>query len=208
MSISDKSREILKNQLLDVAANEFMNHGFVAVSLDSIIKKTGGSKSKIYNYFGGKEGLFIECIRYKCNEILSPLKNLNINESDDLHKVLAQFGKAFLATILKEDAVHLLRLVISESVRFKDIGDIFINSGPKYAENYLAQYIERAQSSYTLQQSMVPERMAMQFIDMISRSFQLQLLIGNLSLVSEAEQAVVVDDAVALFSQGAGFKSD
>ncbi|MEI8632729.1 TetR/AcrR family transcriptional regulator [Vibrio sp. PP-XX7] len=56
MSISDQSRNVLKEQLLEAAASEFLEKGFSAASLDSIIKKAGGSKSKIYNYFGGKGG--------------------------------------------------------------------------------------------------------------------------------------------------------
>ncbi|MEI8632730.1 TetR/AcrR family transcriptional regulator C-terminal domain-containing protein [Vibrio sp. PP-XX7] len=95
--------------------------------------------------------------------------------------------------------MNLLRLVISESRRFEALGDIFLNSGPKHAEACLAKYIRDSQIGATTCREIVPEKLASQFIDMITRRFQLRLLIGHATQILEDEKIRVVQDAVALY---------
>lgn len=91
MSISNETKERLKEEILKAAAREFLSEGYHSASLDKIIKISGGSKSKIYNYFGNKRVLFIRCIEYLCVQTLSPLNDIVV-KSNTLKEVLFSLG--------------------------------------------------------------------------------------------------------------------
>ncbi|MUZ65058.1 TetR/AcrR family transcriptional regulator [Agrobacterium vitis] len=68
-----KGAERLRS-LKDAAANMFLEQGYEAVSMDTLIAQVGGSRRNIYNHFGGKEGLFIETVTRLCAELALPLE--------------------------------------------------------------------------------------------------------------------------------------
>jgi AcrR family transcriptional regulator len=51
-------------KLFKAAAEMFLDQGYEAFSIDSLIEKVGGSKRNVYSHFRGKEGLFIKISQY------------------------------------------------------------------------------------------------------------------------------------------------
>jgi len=53
----------------------FLDRGYEAMSLDTLIARAGGSRRNIYDRFGGKEGLFIEVVNQLCANFLRHSKS-------------------------------------------------------------------------------------------------------------------------------------
>ena len=51
------SGEKRRKAMIDAAYSLFVERGYEAVTLDDIIKVSGGSKSSLYKYFSNKEGI-------------------------------------------------------------------------------------------------------------------------------------------------------
>lgn len=55
------SRSEREDQILDVAARAFGEHGYRGASMEAIADGVGFTKPMLYRYFGSKEGLFVAC---------------------------------------------------------------------------------------------------------------------------------------------------
>src|ERR1700712_2418772 len=62
-----------REHLLDIAAERFLASGFSAVSVDELVASAGQSKTNVYSWFGGKEGLFLATIDRLLDAMLVPL---------------------------------------------------------------------------------------------------------------------------------------
>jgi TetR/AcrR family transcriptional repressor of nem operon len=52
------------DHVLEKAALTFWQHGYQATSLEQLITETGLGKSSLYNLFGGKRALYIQCLLF------------------------------------------------------------------------------------------------------------------------------------------------
>ena len=53
-----RQAEATRNLLLDVARENFTQHGYAATSIDDIIQQAGVARGALYHHFSGKEALF------------------------------------------------------------------------------------------------------------------------------------------------------
>lgn len=53
---------VRREQLLDVAEELFVAHGYAAVTMEDIARAAGVSRPIPYNHFGSKEGVYIACV--------------------------------------------------------------------------------------------------------------------------------------------------
>ena len=51
-----------RQNIIEIASNEFARNGLAGARIDEIAEKTRSSKRMIYYYFGDKEGLYISCL--------------------------------------------------------------------------------------------------------------------------------------------------
>ncbi|WP_162605080.1 TetR/AcrR family transcriptional regulator [Geomonas oryzae] len=58
----------LPEEALEAAMHVFWLHGYEATSLQELLKAMGLSKSSLYQGFGGKKDLFLQCIRLYCEQ--------------------------------------------------------------------------------------------------------------------------------------------
>src|SRR5271170_3797805 len=101
--------------LTDMAADMFLEQGYVSVSLDTLIARVGGSRRNI-SRFGGKEGLFFEVVTQLCADLERPFTELKICHEDE-RTALTQFGESVLAFVLQPRALALHRLMVAEGAR-------------------------------------------------------------------------------------------
>jgi AcrR family transcriptional regulator len=73
-SRADQKRE----QILRAAADLLLERGYAGVSVDEVVARAGGSKTNVYTYFGGKDGLFAAVMQRFCDEIVGPLKAIDV----------------------------------------------------------------------------------------------------------------------------------
>ena len=63
IATSKSYSEAKREELLRVATELFLEQGYSCVSVNAIVKRAGGTKTNIYTYFGGKEGLFAPLLK-------------------------------------------------------------------------------------------------------------------------------------------------
>ena len=60
----DNISEEKRKKILDVAVNEFANHGFENANINTIAKKADVSVGSLYKYFDTKADLFLTSVNY------------------------------------------------------------------------------------------------------------------------------------------------
>lgn len=189
-----------REAILAAAQSLFFEYGYGAVSIDAIVKQVGGSKTNIYTYFGGKDGLFKAVVERVCDELLHPLRTL---ETDGLtpQEVLTRFGQRYLELVLKPQATALYRLIVAESPRFPELGQIFFEAGPDVGYGKLTCWIAaQQQAGYFVGHN--PRLLAVQFLDMVRGEMQLKLLLGIPQNISKPEIQQRVSGVVDVFLHG------
>lgn len=188
--------------LKQAAIDMFLQEGFEAVSLDSLIARVGGSRRNIYDHFGGKEGLFIEAVAELCEELAAPLKALDIH-GDDPRTALTIFGRKALEIVLQPRTIALHRLMIAEGQRFPDLSQSIWGAGHMNATQMLARWIEAKQREKLLRTDIDGEDLAAQFITLTVTTAQLRCLVGFEEGLSSEAIEKTVEDAVTVFLTGA-----
>lgn len=166
-----------RQQLVATAATMFLEQGYSAVSLDDIIRTAGGSKTNLYRFFGGKEGLFAEIVQQTCETFLDELKSLeldNLAPADGL-RVLA---RTLLRRLLEERHVAFQRLVLAESGRFPAMAAIWFESGPQSSRRIIRRFIDAKQRSGEMRPG-PSEQTAIFFHDMIVTDPIYRALLGR-----------------------------
>ena len=75
-----------KEKLIEVASNLFAAQGFKGTSIRDIARAMGMSISNIYHYFGNKEGLLLEILKYSSALLAERLHRLEKMDIDPLEK--------------------------------------------------------------------------------------------------------------------------
>lgn len=185
-------------RLREAATLMFLERGYEGASIDDIIKTVGGSKTNLYNYFGGKEGLFNAVVEFFCESLLTPLRDARIsgcNIRDDL----GLLGRQLLQLVLDDRHVAFQRLVIAESARFPAMAKIWFESGPMASREILAQCIRLHQDKGGLRPG-DPLRLATFFHDMIVTNLLYLALIGTKAAPEEMDR--VVEQAIEILLNG------
>jgi AcrR family transcriptional regulator len=84
--------------LLDCAEQLFIEHGFDGVSVEDICRAAGVSRPIVYQHFGSKSGLYVDCIR-RIREGFDAALIDSAERADDLRCALHLGARAFFATI-------------------------------------------------------------------------------------------------------------
>lgn len=129
--------------LLLSAIDIFVEKGYSGTSLAEIISRAGGSRSKIYEWYGGKEGLFIAALELMIDEVYQEYLK-QYQEGRSYREELQIFGRIFLKGMLKKRALGCARLVFSESVRLPKIGEWFYKQGAELSYNCFAKVLENS----------------------------------------------------------------
>ena len=107
-----------RETILAAAGSAFADHGFKGTSIDSIAGEAGYNKSLIFQYFGNKQGLYVEVLSQidcEMSELLTRLVESSLHESPDIYN--KQWFRSFIRTILESlinftiDHPHFMRLM-------------------------------------------------------------------------------------------------
>jgi AcrR family transcriptional regulator len=148
-------------QLVKIASQRFLAHGYDGVSVDEIVKEIGGSKTNVYNHFGNKEGLFIAVVEGLCDEHVSQLQTLHIT-TGSLEEGLRLLMKAFAKIILAPKQVAFHRLIVAESARFPKAGKVWFERGPVASRSVFQRLLEEQKRKGNIVTDRNIEQIAMQ----------------------------------------------
>jgi AcrR family transcriptional regulator len=186
--------------IIKAATAVFLKHGFEGTSLDEIIRRSGGSRSTLYEEFGDKEGLFAAIIGNIRETILLPLRGA-LEAYRPIDEVLTAFAERFMAQIMTPASLAFYRMVIAESRRFPRLGRHVFAAGPDVAAEQLAQYL-RAESRAGTVRVAQPALAARIFLEMIKGDLHTRALFAAGPLPSRSEIRACISTAVGTFLDG------
>jgi AcrR family transcriptional regulator len=186
--------------ILNAATSLFLERGYDAVTLDDILERVGGSKTTLYSYYGGKEGLFFTIVKRRCSEKLAPFQSMDVVELGPKAGLNA-LGRAFLSIISDPQGRAMFRAVIAEAQRFPELAAAFFASGPETATRVFKRSIEAWQKQGALRPDN-SEALAIQFMGILMGNFHLKNLLGLIDSREKRQINSWVTRGVDLFLKG------
>ena len=123
---TQKEIERRKDHVLEVAADLFVTHGYMGVSLVEISKRAGVATRTVYQHFGDKETLFKTVVSAR---ELSPMNERpSIEKGDTLFGLLMRLSHYVCDVAFRDRSVDLMRLIIAETQRFPDTAKKITNA--------------------------------------------------------------------------------
>jgi len=128
-------------ELLDVATEVFVEHGFEGASTNEIARRANCSKTTLYCRFPTKQALFIAVLERRMEETFNELfKALPVDEP--LEETLIEFGSRILRIALSEEKIRLERVVSMEAERFPELAQRYFELGPKRGHEELGRCLK------------------------------------------------------------------
>jgi AcrR family transcriptional regulator len=119
-----------RRQIVAAAESLFLAHGYGAVSMDAIARAASVSKATLYAHFASKDALFAGIMAEKGSD--NPIDDsLFAPEPDDIAATLRRIGQSVVQFMLRERTLSIYRVVIAESTRFPELGEVFYANGPQ-----------------------------------------------------------------------------
>jgi TetR/AcrR family transcriptional regulator, mexJK operon transcriptional repressor len=198
--LSKASAQKKQDDILNAARELFLERGYDAVSLDDIVERVGGSKTTLYSYYGGKEGLFGAMVRQVCHDKLGALLAMDVTNLDPkagLHAI----GQQFVTAISNNEGRAVFRAMVAEAQRFPELAQTFYSAGPEAAIGALRRNIEHWQKKGLLKRGDA-EMLAVQFLGLMMGSFHIKSLLGIMDPLTEKQIKTWVERGTNVFLLG------
>lgn len=197
----EENREARRAAIVAIARDAFLDHGYAATSMSTIAGQLGGSKGTLWAYFPSKEDLFAAVLDDVTASFRQSLDD-TLRPDRDWHMTLRDFAQRFLMKMLNPDSMRLHRLIIGESGRFPEIGQIFFARGPRIVMERLADYLRGRMDAGDLR-PVDPMEAAMTLVQLTQLQHNLRLW-GIIGLPDPAEIEAHADTVVDLFARAYG----
>ena len=102
-----------QQNIIDVATQEFAEHGLSGARIDEIAAKTKSSKRMIYYYFGDKEGLYLRVLEAAYSKVRAVEATLHLDDLAPLEALRRLVEFTFDHHNANE---HFIRLVMIENI--------------------------------------------------------------------------------------------
>lgn len=128
-------------ELLDVATEVFIEHGFEGASTNEIARRANCSKTTFYCRFPTKHDLFIAVLERRTETIFKELFKA-LPADGPIEKTLMEFGARVLRISDADEQLRLQRVVSMEAERFPELAHRFYELGPKRVLDELSRYLK------------------------------------------------------------------
>jgi AcrR family transcriptional regulator len=189
-----------RQQVLDGARRCFLAQGFDGASMNDIVTAAGVSKGTVYAYFPSKEKLFGAMVFEDRRRHAERTVVLG-DESRPIGEVLREVALRLVTLFQTPESLAYVRMVISTSGKFPELGRSFYEAGPAYAIAKIAAYLETKMDDGTLKRRDA-RLAAIQFIDLMQSGITKPCLFGVESMADRLGTEAVVDSAIELFLDG------
>ena len=187
-----KARTIIR-----AAGDVFRKYGYGAASVDAIARKAGVSKATIYAYFSGKDALFAAVVDQERQEHTLDVEALE-HEGLTVEQSLERLARSFLDIMLSSRALAIYRVVVAETGRFPELGELFYRSGPAVHTKRVAQLLGKFREAGALDIDDL-DTAAMNFISIVRGDLHLRCLFTPDKRPDEAERQKRARNAVKIF---------
>jgi AcrR family transcriptional regulator len=197
-----------ESALLDAAAALFLERGYGATTLESVVQAAGISKRTLYQRYPDKEALFAAVLAHIFQR-LRPPDDVPLVQGEHLPEVLERLAGFMLQGALQPSALAVHRLVTAESGRFPEIGQMLAgNALVRLATSLVADLLtrppvaDRASGATRMLPAAHAEFLATQFLVLVVTHPQ-RAACGLAPALSAEQLARWPRDCVALFLHGA-----
>ena len=196
-----QARGLARRQaILDAAAELFLEKGFERTSLSDILERSKGSRSTLYDQFGGKEGLLRAMIEAATTRVWQVL-GLDGDPLALSEEGLVTLGVRFVGATLANDAVAIYRIIVAEGQRVPGLAQFFYDAGPRILKQHLTERFRAALGADAVCPH-AAEDMAQAFIGSVLGDFYFRKAIGQASVWDDSEIERHVRGAVRIFLGG------
>jgi TetR/AcrR family transcriptional regulator, mexJK operon transcriptional repressor len=129
-----------QDAILASARNEFFEYGFESASIERIAAAANVSKVTIYNHFQNKENLFSAMVGSECSVMRGQLPDMAGPESS-LRAELLHFAHSMMDFLSSPDIIRFDRRMAAEVERHPEMGELFLNAGPRRMQAMLTDMI-------------------------------------------------------------------
>jgi TetR/AcrR family transcriptional repressor of mexJK operon len=159
--VAETQRTKKEQEVLSVASNYFLSHGYKGTSINAMARDSGISKESIYRYFSSKKELFEAVIAKELVKYEEQLRLLNFEfESMALDEALRTAAELLLGAVTSDRTLALRRLIFHERIQSPDIGQYYYAIGPQ--EGY--RYLEKIFAAHESETEFEPEILSRYFV--------------------------------------------
>jgi AcrR family transcriptional regulator len=190
------SSEARRLEILEVATDVFLEHGYEAGAMSEVARRLGGSKETLYRYFATKQALFAAVVQEGAARHGGRMFS-EVSESGDLAFDLGRLGRALLTFVNSENHLALRRAVIAEAGK-SDLGKLYFEQGWGAAWDSVAARLAKAMERGRLRRA-DPWTAAMHFRGLCQSGLYDMRLERVIEDLTPDEIARAADDAVDVF---------
>lgn len=186
--------------IMAAATELFLEKGFERTSLSDIVNRSKGSRSTLYELFGGKEGLLRAMIEESTTRVWKTARWDDI-PSTFAEDELVEMGYRLLRAVTAPEAVSVYRIVVSECQHMPEIATLFFASGPRNFHDEMLRRIRLAQAE-GLVADKDPEVMTQVFFGAVTGDYPMRAALG-IDITPPEDMERHVRAGVRLFLNGA-----
>jgi AcrR family transcriptional regulator len=138
----DLRKQTRRSAIVLAARQAFLRDGYAGMSMSGLIATLGGSKATLWSYFPSKEALFAAVLEDAAGAYAQELGE-TLRLSDDLRSGLLELCRSLIGKIVSPEPLQLTRLVLAESGRSPEVGEIFYAHAVGPMEASVAAYLTR-----------------------------------------------------------------
>jgi TetR/AcrR family transcriptional regulator, mexJK operon transcriptional repressor len=191
-SAKPKAKE---QEVLDVATEYFLKHGYQGASINAMARSSGISKESIYRYFSSKKQLFEAVIGRELVEYQDSLRRLQAAKTLGLREALIAVAETVLGVVTTDRTMALRRLIFDEARRSPDVGQHYYKIGPERAFAAFEEIFKSHQSRSDFD----PDALSRHFVAMISWRVMLERECAVLAAPTPEEMRRWVESVVEDF---------
>ncbi|HEX5487793.1 MAG TPA: TetR/AcrR family transcriptional regulator [Rhodanobacteraceae bacterium] len=162
--------------ILDAAKRLFPQNGFEGTSMDAVAAEAGVSKLTVYSHFGGKEALFIEAVRCKCDGML-PQTLFQVDVDAPVREQLLGIARAFFGLMMSDGALDMHRTLVASSQQSPKLARLFWEAGPMRVQAALSDMLQKEVAAGQLD-IVDARRAATQFFALLKGEHHARMLFG------------------------------
>jgi AcrR family transcriptional regulator len=188
-----------REQLIAVAEQLFLQHGFANTSVNAIVREAGGSLATLYAEFGSKESLFESVLSERAARFF-PEESSAPKQSLDAQAELRALATQMLKRMLSDDGLAVYRLAVHEAPRFPALRKALLEVGMPGLLDRTANYLRAVADRGALRIESSSEAMqlaASRFIALVQGQIVFSAACGG--TISARTRSAHVNDAVDAF---------
>ena len=159
--------------MIEAAWEVLQEKGCEAATVNDIIARSGGSRSTLYEAFGGKDGLFEAAVAERCAAFGEAMQ-LVLDDRKPPRDVLLTFANAFLEKIHAPESERTMAIFCAEGGRFPELIETFLHHGPHQLGARITRYLADAAEAGRLEID-DPEMAADLFLSMLQGQWALRI---------------------------------